>query len=230
MNIFYCYIVIIILLTIILTFTALRRDKKTKTYILKELKRLKELYKNNNEIECILKGRNLDLYIYSFSVFLFIDSIFLSKIIAFNSLFIVTVILLITVIINIVIFILIYYLLNKNVKSLHIKDNFLVIKYGKSIKEYSINNIDKIKYRISSSRGRSIFCLYIKNKEDNEYDGYILNYYNMINMIALTIFIKSIKQNKVERIDIITEEEIVKIMNEFETGKLNEEEVKYIVR
>lgn len=228
MNIFYCYIVIIILLTIILIFNVLRRDKKTKTYILNELKRFKELYESNNEIECVLKGRNLDLFLYSFSVILFIDSIFLSKIIAFNNFFIVAGIILITLIIDIAIFILIYYLLNKNVKSLHIKDNFLIIKYGKSIKEYNINNLDRIKYRISKFRGNSIFVLYIKNKEDYKYDGYILNYYDKIDMIALIIFIKSIKHNKVERIDIITEEEIVKIMNEIETGKLNEEVVEYI--
>lgn len=229
MNIFYYYIFIIIFLTIIFIFNELRRDKKTKTGILKELKRFKELYKNNNDIECVSKGKNLDLLIYSFSVIIFVDSIFLSIIIAFNSFFIAAGILLIMVIIDIVIFILIYYLLNKNVKSLHIKDNFLYIKYGKSIEEYSINNIDKIKYRISSSRGIRIFMLYIKNKEDNKYDGYILNYYKEINIIALIILIKSIKQNKIEKIDIINEEEIGEIMNELETAKLNEEDVKYIV-
>lgn len=223
--IFYCYLLLIIGLIL----ATLRRNKKIKTYILKELKRLKELYKNKNEIECVSKGKNLDLFIYSFSVIIFVDSIFLSKIIAFNSFFIVAGILLIIVIIDIVIFILIYYLLNKNVKSLHIKDNFLYIKYGKSIEEYSINNIDKIKYRISSSRGIRIFMLYIKNKEDNKYDGYILNYYKEINIIALIILIKSIKQNKIEKIDIINEEEIGEIMNELETAKLNEEDVKYIV-
>ena len=157
--IFYFYLLLIIGLIL----ATLRRNKKIKTYILKELKRLKELYKNNNDIECVSKGKNLDLLIYSFSVIIFVDSIFLSIIIAFNSFFIAAGILLIMVIIDIVIFILIYYLLNKNVKSLHIKDNFLYIKYGKSIEEYSINNIDKIKYRISSSRGIRIFMLYIKN-------------------------------------------------------------------
>ena len=219
---------LIVLIT--LPFIAIISAKKNKLRIINELKRIKESYIiNNKEIVVSAKGIKFRILFYSLVVLLEFDLYFLLKTSHFDNLYRTIGNFLLLVSIDVIIVTIIYYIFNKKVKSIQVKENTLFIKHGKSTKEYNIKEIEEIKYRISHYRNGSSFYLYIKNKQDNIYDGYCLEYYKYVKLIALISFIKYIMQNKIEKIDNITEDEIVNIEEELITKRLNDEEVKHIV-
>lgn len=230
----YCALGLVVL---VLTKIIVRSNEiiKEKTYILKELKKIKELFENNRKLEYTSNGIKIYTFIYSFIILIAFNPMLLIIIfIYFDSQLMTIGIILLMVIVDILIVYLIHYILNKNVKSILIKGDLLIIKYNDSIKEYSISNIERLKTRISyTRRGGSFLYLYIKNKDDDKYDGYFLKSYKETNIIALVILINYLKQNSIYAIDTLTEEDIEKFIDKIKikdkSQRLKDEEIRHIV-
>ena len=102
------------------------------------------------------------------------------------------------------------------VKKIQVDNSNLIIKKGLNTKEYSIQELESINIKIQiRAKGRRLIYLLLKNKGEDEYIKLSLNlFFNNPRVIALVIFANLIKQNRVNTIDTITEEEIQNLVDE----------------
>ena len=106
-----------------------------------------------------------------------------------------------------------------NIKNIKLDNSELTIKSEKYTKKYNIHEIDELKIEIITTHGyrgnafKTPF-LNIKDKNNRKQDCYEVKYTSLNNITAIVIYINLMKQNKLNTIDIITEEEIKKLENE----------------
>ena len=202
--------------------------KKEKSFILTELKKTKEFFKENNEIQLIGYGRKLFVFIYG--LFIFLSHFVLIQLFITNAkLLEIFKYLLLIIVIDVIYIAFVYKVYRKTVRIIELKEDLLIIKYGKSLKEYRLNNIDKLRIRITHGRYHAFSYLYIRDKDENKYTEFpLLNSFSTTKIIALIILIDYIKQNKIEAIDTITEEEIEKLKNEIKNFKIKNEDIIHI--
>lgn len=167
-------------------------------YILNELKKIKGVFDNQKKYEYkTVKG-----WIRDFGLLLIILTLFLIDLehAKYNWPYLVAIIIAVSIVLYIKIF--------KGVSSIEINETKLIIKYSNNVIEYDLKEIEEIKYNPINRRK----SLYIKNKDKN--DLHSIYFYDATRIIALIILIKYIKQDNLNAIDTITEEEIDKIKNE----------------
>ena len=110
-------------------------------------------------------------------------------------------------------------ILKNNIKNIKLDNSTLTIKSRKNIKEYTIKEIEKLKIKKTTSNGyrgyrRNFYFLHIKDKNNSEEDYYDVKYNSLNTITAIVIYINFIKQNNVNAIDTLTEEEIKKLEDE----------------
>ena len=102
-----------------------------------------------------------------------------------------------------------------DVKKIQVDDSNLIIKKGINTKEYSIQDLEGIKIKIHIGAKRRHAYLLLRNKGEDDYTQYNLNlFFNSQRVMALAIFINLIKQNNINKMDTITEEEIQNLVDE----------------
>jgi len=110
-------------------------------------------------------------------------------------------------------------IMKNNIKNIKLDNSTLTIKSRKNTKEYAIQEIEELKIKTiisHSSKGYSTkaYFLHIKDKNSSEYDEFGIKVSSVTKITALIIYINLIKQNNVNAINTLTEEEIKKLEDE----------------
>lgn len=111
-------------------------------------------------------------------------------------------------------------IMKNNIKSIKLNNSELTIKSKQNTKEYNIQDIEKLNIEIITTHSFKtattirIPFFNIKDTNNSKQDSYEVKYTSLNNIIALIIYINLIKQNNVDTINTLTEEEIKKLEDE----------------
>ena len=188
---------------------AKNEKEKQKTYVLNELKKIKLEFNNKNEFEYKRIENKKLIFIMILVIAIIITSgTFLLFIIDKKYYWL--------AFIPVATFSITAYIkMSSSVRNIMVTNSSLNIKYYNYNYEYNLNDIEEIRIKDRvENRTRNLY-LYIKKKEKAKYDIHSLSAYSTVSkMIATAIFIKLLKENNIEIIDTITEEEIDNIKKE----------------